>query len=49
MEIMENWKFVAYGVSSLFGLYGVYLAGKGMIYVGLSAAAVVLLESSSVK
>lgn len=41
---MNNYKLAAYGLMSVWGLYGLYLAGKGLVYVGLSACAIVYLE-----
>ena len=36
---------IGYGVCAVTGLYGLYLAGKGLLIIGLSAGSLVVLEN----
>ena len=36
---------IGYGVCAVSGLYGLYLAGKGLLIMGLSAGGAILLEN----
>lgn len=47
---MNDFKIiVGYGICAITGLYGLYMAGKGLLIIGLSAGAAILIDNAFVQ